>query len=96
MAFPPRGNGRPVDSCHHWPKINHAVQSDFGEKELALMDQQAGFDFLGLHGAENFVEGHHHRLDVRLEKLQREIGSGPFARYGDFAAGKFRFLDRMR
>src|SRR6202167_2787504 len=68
-------------------EVNDAVESDLGEKQLAFVNQEAGFDFLGLYGRENFIERHGHRFDVGLEELQGEIRSCKLSRNCNFASG---------
>lgn len=61
-------------------EIQDFVQAKLGEKELALVDEEASFDDFFLDSFQNFVERHDHGFKVGLEEPEREIG-------GSFEAG---------
>ena len=66
-----RGRFLPPDT-----EIDHALQSEFGEKELPFVNEEPGFDNLVADGLNDLVKGHHHRFEIGLVKLQGQKGAG--------------------
>src|SRR5205823_438678 len=57
--------------------------------ELAFVDQQSRVDFATEHGLLDLVEWDDDRSEIRLEKFEREIGTGHHTRDADALADNF-------
>src|SRR5450432_1068180 len=71
------------------------MKAELWKEELTFMNEQAGFDGFGLHGVENFIEGHDHGFEVRLEKFKSEIGAGLQTGDGDALTGQLFFAQGL-
>src|ERR1700730_3700193 len=55
------------------PKVHDPMQGHSREEQLALVNQQARLNFLGLYRVQDFIERHRYDLDIRLKELQYQI-----------------------
>src|SRR5439155_8358637 len=56
-------------------EVEHFMKSHLTVRQLAFMDQHAGFVFAALHVFENLIERHDVVLDLRFEQTKRQEGS---------------------
>ena len=76
-------------------EIHDAMQAHLGEEELALMNQEAGFDEIVLHGVNDIVEGHDDGLEIGLIKFKCEEGGGFHSGNADALAGELGGLQGL-
>ena len=81
--------------------VGDEMQSAVAEGELSLVDEQAGVDFTVHDGILDLIEGGHHRFEVGLVELHREIRGGERARdryplASDIGLGHWRARDEAR
>ncbi len=76
-------------------QVDHFVQPLGREEELSLVDEQARVDEIILNGVNDLVEGHNHRLKVRLEEFEGEIGRSLQAGNTDALAHKVLCFQRL-
>ena len=89
IALPPSGSGRPVSSCHHWPRSTTNLRVLLAVGQLSFVDNEAGVDPLPSYwplstASRIWSNGTPSYVEIPCQtQSQREIGRGQRAGHGN-------------